>query len=199
MDTRTDRVRYVREIAANADGMLPTATTAAAVTTGSGTLHCHRLLRALALDLEETNCSEFLVPAWTQLASYSDSSGFYRWHKDGLEFPSHYWLLGPLGLVLYFRWGAVRRRAYTAIVYLNKEEEWPEERGGAFRCRVPLDNVVVFRAGPEGLKEEKGKLKTDGTQPGEPVVEIAPSGGRLVLFDSHTLEHEVASTFHERW
>ena len=59
--------------------------------------------------------------------------------------------------------GAVRRRAITAILYLN--EEWPRSAGGALRCRAPVAGVDTK--------------------------EILPRGGRLVLFDSHAVEHEV--------
>ena len=120
---------------------------------------CHEGLRATALQLEKGYRS-LIVPAWTQLAYYSDGSG-YRWHRDGLQ--GH--LQGPIGWYYWLQRGAVRRRKVTAIVYFNSLE-WPKSCQGALRCRAPV-------AGWDSK-------------------EILPIGGRLVLFDSHQVEHEVA-------
>lgn len=194
VETRTDRVCYIREEDESDVSPLPGAASAANAW-GGGLLHCHRLLRGLALDLERGGDAAFLVPGWSQLATYTEQADFYRWHVDGLHYPAYYWLLGPVGLVLFLRWGAIRRRAYTAILYLNEGDGWPAEWGGAFRCRVAADDVVRLRAQPGGLSTTGLSAEPAGWD----AAEVLPRGGRLLVFDSHALEHEVAPTFHERW
>lgn len=175
---RTDRVAYVR------DGEH----------FGPALLHCHRALRGLAWELEEASQEALqhgaprLVQQWTQLAVYDGGGGFYAWHSDGLAIPIHFWLLLPVGVFLFLKWGAVRRRQFTAILYLN-DEVWPCERGGSLRCRAP---AVLLGARGEGPQEE-AEIPTNG------IVEVVPHGGRLVLFSSQAVEHEVSATQHERW
>jgi hypothetical protein len=63
-----------------------------------------------------------------------------------------------------------RDRAVTAILYLNPD--WEEAHGGCLRVR---------------LEDEKGE------------VDIAPAWGRVVLFDSRRITHEVRPARHGRW
>eukprot|EP00913_Durusdinium_trenchii_P022274 g20927.t1 len=60
----------------------------------------------------------FLLTDWTQLAHYTEGSGFYKWHRDGLESD---WS-GLLGWYYWLQRGAVRRRSVTGILYLNEED-----------------------------------------------------------------------------
>jgi len=170
-DIRTDRVCYLRDENKSF--------------CGDGLRFCHKLLRGLACDLSEPDHKCLLVPNWAQLAVYEEGGGFYTWHTDGLEFPNWYWLFGPFALLFYFRWGAIRRRAITGIVYLN-EGTWLAEQGGALRCRT------------HGVRLCDGKFESlpRGTND---YIDIWPHGGRLVLFDSQKVEHEVASTQQKRW
>lgn len=186
-DVRTDRVCYIRE---QGDPSSPAARLPALA---PGLLHCHRLLRGLASDLEgragsgALDTTRFLVPDWTQLAMYAAGGGFYTWHSDGMAFPASYWLMGPFALVLYLRWAAIRRRTVTAILYLNGPEAWQPNWGGALRCRAP----AVCLDPSHGTRELP--RTADGC------AEILPQGGRLVLFSSQDVEHEVAATRRERW
>lgn len=67
-----------------------------------------------------------------------------------------------------------RRREWTVILYLN-EPEWPPERGGLLRCHP--------RAPPGAASR--------GAERPAPPVDVAPAGGRLVVFSSEAVLHEV--------
>ena len=64
-----------------------------------------------------------------------------------------------------------RDRAVTAILYLNPD--WEESHGGCLRVRL------------------------EGT--GAPTVDVAPSAGRMVLFDCRRIVHEVLPSHASRW
>lgn len=64
-----------------------------------------------------------------------------------------------------------RDRAVTAILYLNPD--WEESHGGCLRVRL------------------------EGT--GAPTVDVAPSAGRMVLFDCRRIVHEVLPSRASRW
>jgi len=59
-------------------------------------------------------------------------------------------------------------RRVTTIIYLRGEEEWTEADGGQLRIYLP-----------------------NPTSTGENYVDVAPLGGRLVVFLSGAIDHEV--------
>ena len=63
-----------------------------------------------------------------------------------------------------------RDRAVTAILYLNPD--WEEAHGGCLRVRLEDEKVEV---------------------------DVAPAWGRVVLFDSRRITHEVRPARHGRW
>lgn len=69
-------------------------------------------------------------------------------------------------------------RRISLLLYLNTDE-WTEKDGGILRAYIK-----------QSAKGDKG-LTTQQ--------EVIPAGGRLVLFDSATIEHEVLPTNKERW
>jgi len=74
-----------------------------------------------------------------------------------------------LGLLEWLRLSDYRGRALTAIIYLN--EDWSLARdGGALRCWIA----------------------------GRDVFDVAPTGGRLVIFDSGVVEHAVLAACADR-
>lgn len=184
MEVRTDRVCYLRH---------STQSQSPEPSHGGGLAHCHHLLRSVANEIEggaSTGClakgKHLLVPNWAQLAVYGPDGGFYTWHTDSLDFHPAYWLLGPLGIFLFIKWGAVRNRAITAILYLNEGGDWTAEMGGALHCRAPAATL-------DGAEVKQIPAGRDGCS------QIWPVGGRLVLFDSKVVEHEVCPTRYERW
>eukprot|EP00747_Dinoflagellata_sp_TGD_P043542 gnl/TRDRNA2_/TRDRNA2_142751_c1_seq2.p1 gnl/TRDRNA2_/TRDRNA2_142751_c1~~gnl/TRDRNA2_/TRDRNA2_142751_c1_seq2.p1 ORF type:complete len:316 (-),score=29.36 gnl/TRDRNA2_/TRDRNA2_142751_c1_seq2:140-1087(-) len=71
-------------------------------------------------------------------------------------------------------------RALTAILYVN-DQHWPAENGGALRCYVG-----------SALDDNVGSTATE-------VVDVLPAGGRVVLFDSKQVLHEVRSSTRRRF
>lgn len=80
-----------------------------------------------------------------------------------------------------------RRREWTLILYLNEYGSWPAERGGLLRCQLPAPTLAPAA---EPAEPAGGRAQPCGTAV-PPPVEIAPAGGRLVVFDSATVLHEV--------
>ena len=152
--------------------------------------HAELLLRSLGATLEDNGFAGFgsstasstgtagtamCVPEETQLAVYG-AGAFYRPHRDGyqpkLTDGPHTWL----------RLRSVNRRVATGILYLNDNgadsaRPWRDEDGGCLR--VYLDSTC-----------------SDPCE--QHFVDIPPIGGRLVVFDSQTILHEVRPTFRER-
>lgn len=77
--------------------------------------------------------------------------------------------LEELGLLEWLRLSDYRGRALTAILYLN--DDWSVDRdGGALRCWIP----------------------------GQEPFDVAPTGGRLVIFESGAVEHAVMASSADR-
>ena len=69
-------------------------------------------------------------------------------------------------------------RRISLLLYLNTDE-WTEKDGGILRAYIKQS-----AKGDKGVPNQK---------------DVIPTGGRLVLFDSATVEHEVLPTNKERW
>ena len=91
-----------------------------------------------------------------------------------------------------------KNRSVSILIYLNNNA-WDVKRdGGALRAYLPPAVVSSNNYQPPAL----GLLGTARDGPSESkvrVVEIAPKGGTVVLFDSRTLEHEAMPTLRTRW
>ena len=115
------------------------------------------------------------APPLLQLARYGPDGAAYPRHADNDErlAGSPEYTQGPPGL-------RVCDREVTALLYLNAEGgAWePGRDGGTLRLWAP---------------------GSDAAGGGAPDLELAPEAGRLVLFDSRAVEHEVAPAFRERW
>lgn len=74
-----------------------------------------------------------------------------------------------------------RKRKVSLLLYLN-EDGWDGDKdGGILRAYIPP------------------KKKTNSGSDGANQQDVVPEGGKLVLFDSKTVEHEVLPTTKERW
>lgn len=143
---------------------------------------CLAMMRSLGSELdmsgEYTRSSHHTVPTQMQLACYDGGSASYRAHRDNAIGPStSVWYLGLIG---YFQSRMYRQRCVTAILYLNDEEWDTSERGGALRMYMGAE-----------CDDEEGVTA-------EQVIDVAPAGGTLVLFDSRVILHEVMPTFSQR-
>ena len=127
------------------------------------------------------------VPLDLQLARYPSSHAMpkdddqhgaarYRAHRDGVFLPAF-----SVGA---FMKGGIAAREITAILYLS---EWP------FRPKStqsnPHDGELVLYVGADN-DDETGETSKS-------VVRVPPIGGRLVLFDSKAILHEVKPHFRE--
>lgn len=129
------------------------------------------------------------VPVDGQLARYGTDEGSgwqqrYAAHRDGTPLPSLSSLyLSSLRTSLVDAPSAGAREV-TAILYLNGSS-WDEEDGDGVRQEPPKqeEGALVLYMGAVGT-DDTGATATD-------VQRIHPIGGRLVLFDSRTVLHEV--------
>ena len=124
------------------------------------------------------------APPLLQLALYSPGAAYPRHLDNDPGAGAAEYTQGPPGL-------RVCDREVTGILYLgggpNAGAPWePERDGGLLRI----------------WEEEGGGEEGDGAvgpPAGPPAMEVAPSPGRLVLFDSRRVWHEVAPSRRERW
>lgn len=141
------------------------------ITLGTGMRDALRLVRSIPLELISggSDAVEKLygVPLSNQLSCYDSVGSHYKPHRDTPDM-NHYhplrWLL-QAGLI---------ERETTIILYLN-DVDWDSgtEDDGCLRC------FLGTTAG-----DDVGTTATE-------ILNIAPKGGRLVIFDSKKILHEV--------
>jgi len=124
---------------------------------------------------------ELLVPEFVQLSVYAGNGSHYKAHRDGVA--SSFF---TLGLLNWLKLKCYRRRRITAILYLNNEED---EKYGNWNCEEHGGGLRLFLGAKQG--DEKGTTALS-------TVDIAPVGGRLVLFDSQNMLHEVLPVYRQR-
>ena len=114
------------------------------------------------------------VPDQVQVALYGAGGAHYRAHRDGVSGG-----VADLGLLAYLRTASYRSRAVTCILYIN-EGPWEGGDGGNLRLYLDAD------------------ADDDDGATARAVRDVAPAGGRLVLFDSQALLHSVTPAHRER-
>ena len=137
---------------------------------GDALIHCVKLLRGIPFLLNKFHyitSHSYLVPKQCQLARYKpDGSSVYVRHLDRCNLS-----MNEMGVVEFLRASDYRGRVVTAILYLNKSD-W--DSGGELR---------VFDHHEKGEeRDEKG-------------IDIIPTGGKLILFDSSKVEHQVLASY----
>ncbi|CAK0842415.1 unnamed protein product [Prorocentrum cordatum] len=135
-----------------------------------------RLLEGFAAALDGRLHLHLRRPRRCMAACY-EGGAFYTPHRDNDLDPS----TGELK----------NRRALTAIFYAN-DPDWTIEQGGALRCH-PNVGPAAGSAQPLKPSQEVPMPEAAGA------VDILPSGGRVVLFDSRRLLHEVLPAKDRRW
>ena len=130
--------------------------------------------------VEMAHLAEAAVPTRLMLAHYPASGGRYVPHLDNdPDDPSH--AVGPIGL-------RACDRVFTCIIYLN--DCWEEAHGGCLR---------IISSTSKELAQHGIENGEDDINPESSHVDIAPRGGRLVIFDSRRVLHEVRPSFASRW
>ncbi len=193
---------------------------------GPGLAYCCALLLGLGAALEDQRerkwgvqrgsgpLNEALrVPASLQLARY-ERRGFYTAHRDNALGPGETIL--DMGLLGWLRSYSQRRRAITAILYLNDADWDCSTEGGALRCYPDAaDNCKggVTRSGTSGSNsnvnnsnnsnndnnnDNDGDLNSSSMDDAGDPVDINPQGGSLLLFDSRVLLHQVCPVVGKR-
>jgi hypothetical protein len=150
---------------------------------GDAMVHCMRLLRGLPHLLDRFDYAtsvRHVVPRQCQLALYRpDGTSAYVRHLDRCNMP-----LVEMGLLGWLRASDYRHRVVTAILYLNS----PDWTGGG---ELRLFDGSVDDDDDDGENDEK-----DGGDDGK-YLDIVPSGGKLILFDSSRVEHQVLASHGE--
>ena len=138
-----------------------------------------RVVRSVPQELQQAGCPGQLgVPLTIQLACYDGGGAKYIAHRDNPDDGGGAAGLGFLGHVrrVFLSQHAMTEREYTIILYIN-EPDWghddsEKDRGGYLRCYPNAD-------------------ASDDVGSSGDAVDIAPRGGRLVIFDSKRILHEV--------
>jgi len=139
------------------------------------------ILRGVAAELDAvaatatpyTMTHSHRVPLDLQVAVFSPGSLIgYRPHRDNATLGHE---LEKVGLVEYWRARPYRKRAVTAIIYLN-DLEWGDDEGGELELFVGADE-----------DDNDGGTATE-------VVRVRPEGGTMVVFDSRKILHTVNPT-----
>ena len=137
---------------------------------GDSLTHCIKLLRGIPFLLGKFNYAtshSYIVPLQIQLARYHRDGSIYVRHLDRCNLS-----MQEMGLVGWLRASDYRHRVVTAILYLNAAD-W--SGGGELR-----------------LFDEKDDINDEDEE--ETHSDILPSGGKLILFDSSKVEHQVLAS-----
>lgn len=141
------------------------------VTSGTGMRDALRIVRSIPLELisNGSGAKEELygVPLSNQLSCYSSVGSHYKPHRDTPDQNLYH----PLKWLLQ---AGLNERETTIILYLN-DEDWDSgvNDDGCLRCFIGAN-----------ASDDVGVTATK-------VLNIAPKGGRMVIFDSKTILHEV--------
>lgn len=156
---------------------------------------CCELLRGVASAVEAVRAGprggpsneRLTVPARLQLAKYG-AGGFYSAHRDNGLGPAQTIL--DTGLLGWLRSFASRRRAVTAILYLNSPTWDCATQGGALRV-YPCATDECSGGAATDASDNDGDGNSARMRGAGAAVDIAPTGGTLVLFNSRTVLHQV--------
>ncbi len=136
---------------------------------GAATVGALRLLRGLAHALQHAAgdaLPRLAVPRNCMIACYPGGGARYVAHRDNAPSREH---------------PHRNRRAVTAILYANEADWDPVAHGGCLRCHLAATVAGEEDGCPEACAGADGTCHAD----------VAPRPGRLVLFRSDALLHEV--------
>lgn len=142
---------------------------------GDGILNALRVVRSVPLELEEYGYKNSIlgVPFENQLACYDGKNTRYIAHRDCPERNKGEWN-HPLSWLLN---PGMEERIVTIILYLN-EPEWDSSADG---IEHNGDLICHMNAKPTDFVGDTATEK----------LYISPCGGRMVIFDSKKILHEV--------
>jgi hypothetical protein len=173
---------------------------AAALTTSHEGATAMQSIQDVTLTTPATSTGSWIgVPDGMQLSLYEESTNvdgtksgkgaYYLAHLDGC---SDSFL--DLGLLGYLRSSYLRKRYITAIVYINDDDEQQQRHDSSTAALGKWDtdrDGGCLRLYPDGNDQGVGESEIDW-------VDVAPTGGRLVLFSSQRMLHAVLPTMRKR-
>ena len=148
---------------------------------GDDMIHCIKMLRGIPHILNRFNynaSSSYVVPRQCQLARYLPDGSVYVRHLDKCTST-----LEEMGLLGWLRASDYRYRAVTIILYLNAPD-W--NSGGNLRC--------YGQGGGAG-----GGVAGENDDDDSRSLDINPTGGTMILFDSSKVEHQVLPSSMDRY
>ena len=169
---------------------------------------------------KDSMVAKLSIPRFLQLSHYSPSIGaFYTAHKDA---PPRFqmWNIEEsstsntnfMNILARLRQYSYSKRYITAILYLNNTSEtggythWNANiDGGQLRLYpdAKTEKEIEIEArltDPENKNDKKGTGEGEGIDTAKGIsINVDPSGGTLVIFDSHELLHEVMPTNRHRY
>jgi hypothetical protein len=165
-------------------------------------IHCIKLLRGIPYLLGRFSYSvshSYKVPQQCQLARYRPDGSIYVRHLDRCTST-----IDEMGLLGWLRASDQRCRVVTAILYLN-DPDW--NGGGELRLFNGKDdgtganddnNTSKANETTGSTAKAVGSTETScGCSSAQHYSDIIPSGGRLILFDSSKVEHQVLASHKE--
>ena len=131
-------------------------------------------LASIAHALNQRLSLELLVPEAAMVSCFDGNGSHFVAHRDNAcEAADDTCTSSPSAAT-----ACLNAREVTAIIYGNLD--WDETHGGALRCHLGADEADGF-----------GETATD-------IRDVAPHAGRLVLFKSRELLHEVLPSYGRR-
>ena len=138
--------------------------------------------------------------------------GYYTAHYDSSYYDDGNSNLFEIGLLGYLRSRYLRHRYITCILYLNPN--WQPTDGGCLRIYTSVKNKNTITNTASCINRSQSKNynnddddddsygadedTTTNTNNDQPYVDIEPIGGRLILFSSRLIKHEVRRTYAPR-
>jgi Rps23 Pro-64 3,4-dihydroxylase Tpa1-like proline 4-hydroxylase len=160
------------------------------------------ILQSIANTLVECQYTsmDLVVPMNAQLAAYSRGGGYLA-HRDTCNSSVY-----ELGLYQYFLLRRYRRRRFTAILYLNIDNDAENSNFESIDSSNSHESSSSTTDSSWNIHTDGGALRCFiGAAPSDVegvsaavVRDIAPTGGRLVIFDSSKTLHQVLPMFSDR-
>mmetsp|Transcript_27574 Transcript_27574/g.36167 ORF Transcript_27574/g.36167 Transcript_27574/m.36167 type:complete len:309 (-) Transcript_27574:154-1080(-) len=167
-------------------------------------LHALRTVRGIAKEIQNfsvqngPDMNELSVPRRAQLAMYTKGGGYLA-HRDACNATFF-----DLGLYQWFILRQYRERKYTAILYLN-DHDLEQGKNEKNKQTISLDEDKtkgqkhVFPSKKWDVQKDGGSLRCyvganssdDIGTTADKIIDVEPEGGRLVIFDSRMLLHQV--------
>jgi len=145
-------------------------------------------LRDGCADLSTREMVPVRIPENAMLATYDGGGTCYPAHRDNALSDGSSTIAKRSSL-------ESNARHLTFVLYLN-DKDWAESDGGTLRCHLGAAHCL---SEPHANEPDEGCPTTCKSQGGICHRDVVPIGGRLVIFFSREILHEVRPSFRRRW